>query len=73
MSVNFWVFPEKQTAGNMRLCMRPHYNIDRGGYGVPDGFKKYDTATDNLTALSDAVKSFYRNYRQLALQCHLLN
>ncbi len=65
MSVNFWVFPEKQTAGNMRLCMHPHWNVDRGGYGEPNDFKKYDEATEKLTALSDAAKNSHKNYRKL--------
>ncbi|MCO6427031.1 hypothetical protein [Nitrosomonas communis] len=65
MSLNFWVFPEKQTGENMRLCMHPHWNVDRGGHGEPDNFKKYDEATDKLSNLSEEVKSTYRVYRGL--------
>lgn len=65
ISLNFWVFPEKQTGENLRLCMHPHWNIDRGGHGEPEDFKKYDEVTDKLLALSDAVKQSYKHYRML--------
>lgn len=63
ISLNFWVFPEKQTGKNLRLCMHPHWNIDRGGH-LEDS-KRYDEVTDKLLALSEAVEHSYKHYRMM--------
>ncbi|MBK1648973.1 hypothetical protein [Rhabdochromatium marinum] len=67
MSVNFWVFPDKQKSGDkgLRLCMHPHWNIDRGGYGEPDSFAKYDEVTNKLSALTRSYRDSYKAYRKL--------
>ena len=65
MSVNFWAFPNKQSAGNLRLCMHPHLNIDREGDGKPGDSLKYGAFTDTLTTLSKDVTDSYAQYRKL--------
>lgn len=67
MSVNFWVFPERQKSGErgLRLCMHPHWNIDRGGYGEPDNFAKYDEVSEKLSALTKSYRDSYVAYRKL--------
>lgn len=65
MSVNFWVYPNKQPVGNMRLCMHPQLNMDREGDGKPEDFIQYDKHTDNLTDLSNNVTNAYTEYRKL--------
>lgn len=67
MSVNFWVFPEKQNSSErgLRLCLHPHWNIDRGGFGEPDNFSKYDEVSDKLSELTKIYRDSYVAYRKL--------
>lgn len=63
VSLKFFVFPEKQTGENLRLCMMPAWNSDRGANPTHENFVKYDDLTDKLLSLVDKVRAGYKEYR----------
>jgi len=66
MGLKFWVFPRKQTAGDMRFCMAPHLNIDREGAlheNIPEAMKQYDQLADELTEVYEDFKTSYDAFR----------
>lgn len=65
ISVEFFVFPKAQQGYNLRLCMRPEWNIDREGDGDRDDMKKYDDLTEKL---NDLIEKLNENYKALILK-----
>jgi len=65
ISLNFWIYPERQTGENTRYCMQPHWNVDRAGNGKKGESKKYREASEKLSALSKEVNVLYKTYRHL--------
>ena len=60
---HFFVFPQGQQGDDLRLCMHPVLNIDRGGTGEPESFAKYDRLQSQLDDAARAVRSAYDEYR----------
>lgn len=65
MSLNFYVFPEIQTSENTKLCMHPHWNIDRTPNVTKGDKTKYMESVDKLSKLSNDFISYYKNYQIL--------
>jgi hypothetical protein len=66
---HFFVFPEGQAAGNLRLCMHPNLNVDRGGNGSRESTARYDIFTAELDRLVDAMSTTYRHFRSEVKKC----
>ncbi len=65
MGVNFYIFPDEQLIDNMRMCMHPHWNIDRACSGNPEDSQKYNEAVERQNALAFNVTEYYKLYRKL--------
>ena len=65
MSHNFYVFPEIQSSENTKLCMHPHWNINRTPNATKEGTKKYNESVEKLSKLSNDVISYYKSYKNL--------
>ena len=64
VSLNFFVYPEGQTGENLRLCMYPEFNIDRGGATSKEKMRKYDEWRDQLEDIVKDARTKYDIYRQ---------
>jgi hypothetical protein len=60
---HFFVFPQRQDADDLRLCMHPDLNIDRGGTGSPESIARYGRLQSELDDLARAVRTRYDDYR----------
>ena len=63
IGLKFFVYPEKQSGDDFRLCMMPAWNCDRGANPTYENLNKYDNLSDELLSLVDKVRSAYKDYR----------
>lgn len=63
VNINFVVFPSNQSGEDLRFCMAPALNWDRGGDGSPEQIRKYDTLTDQLIELIQQLREHYVELR----------
>ena len=59
----FDIFPPQQTGGNLRFCMMPDLNIDRGGSPKLEKMKKYDELSSELDGLVADLREKHREWR----------
>ncbi len=64
LSVNFFWYPDNQTSSNVRLCMYPEFNVDRGGSGSEKERIFYDKHSKELTILVCDSEKKYKDYRK---------
>ncbi len=62
IALHFWRYPKDQPSENVRYCMHPDWNDERGGDW--DSIDQYDEVTEKLTSLSDDVSDSYIDYRK---------
>ncbi len=62
LQYNFFVYPPNQHE-DMRLCLYPDLNPDRGGGGTAEDMKKYDKFTVELENFATDARNKYRSYR----------
>lgn len=66
LAAHFFVYPNNQPYdADLRLCLYPELNIDRGGHGTPEEREKYDKYETQMFSLLDTVKERYVMYRRL--------
>lgn len=63
LSINFFAFPSKQSAEDLRFCMAPELNCDRGGDQSAEQKRKYDMLTNKLSELIQQVRQQYVELR----------
>jgi hypothetical protein len=63
-STHFFVYPDhNQDKDNLHLCMYPELNIDRKGFGDPEGTAKYRQCANQLLELIKITEISYADYR----------
>lgn len=62
-ATHFFVFPEYQKGENLKFCMQPELNIDRGSRNE-GSFKLYDKLTKELNEMITSTDTSYKEYRQ---------
>lgn len=65
LSTHFFVYPLIQRERNLRLCLYPEQNIDRGGDGSRKSRDHYEKHRVALEALVEKVEAAYDVYRNL--------
>jgi hypothetical protein len=64
LATHFFVFPRRQEASeDIRLCMHPDLNVDRGGMGEPEAVQRYSGLQAELDDLVRVVRKAYDSYR----------
>jgi hypothetical protein len=63
LSLKFYIYPENQTGENIRYCLQPDLNIDRGGYPSEYTFTEYGKLTEVLENHCLYVGGKYKEYR----------
>lgn len=63
IGLNFFVFPENQTTENLKLCMHPGFNLDRG-FPSEEQSALYGQYTNQLNDLIQVVDKSYKEYRK---------
>ena len=64
LSRHFFVYPMNQRERNLRYCLYPEHNIDRGGDGSAASMAHYEEHRDALEDLVDQVEEAYKAYRE---------
>lgn len=62
LSIRFFVYPDSQASEDIRLCMQPDQNMDRGGTGASEEVKLYDNWTNELEELTGNFKHSYDQF-----------
>lgn len=63
MALHFCEYPPNQKSENIKFCLHPEWNIDRGGSW--EHIKKYKNCVEKLEELCEKVEKNYKTYRLL--------
>ena len=63
LGLKFYLYPENQNGENLRFCMAPWLNIDRGGFDTPEQLEEYEKFKVELESLTIDLREKYRNFR----------
>ena len=63
LATHFFVHPERQQHSDLRLCLYPDLNVDRGGPGTKESMASYDRFQAELDEAAMAVRDAYKDYR----------
>lgn len=64
LGTNFWDWPPHQTGDNLRLCLHPELNVDRGGSSSVEHTQRYGRYEQQLYRHTEAVEEALADYRQ---------
>lgn len=65
MSRQFFAHGPARSDNSLYLCLRPDWNMDRGGCPTPEQNFEYDKLSEKLSNLGEKVKENYDQYRLL--------
>jgi len=63
MSSQFFVHGPSRSDGSLCFCMRPEWNMDRGGYPTCEEDIEYGRLENKLVELGEKVENKYEHYR----------
>ena len=70
LSYEFWSHGPARDDHDAYMCLRPEWNIDRGGHYSPDTDKKYDEIVHTMLEQAETVENKYITFRKL-VKCEL--
>lgn len=72
MALQFWVWPEDQDRENLRFCMFPWGNMDRGWSGEAEKLQQYRNLESELREHVNRASVAFSTYRRVVKHKYLV-